>query len=283
MGNDVQETGEVSAEPGSHRKMLSSRAFRIACGSALVVGIAAGGFGIASAASDSSSSPTPAHTGRGWGAGHFAGKAAAAGTVATVGTDSFTVKTHSGSTVTVDVNSSTTYKDRGVTSPTFTDVKMGGRVIVQGTTSSGTVTATSVVIGFGSPASGSHGFGGHGGAGGTPPAAFGTVETLGSDTFTVKTYNGSTVTVDVNSSTTYKDRGVTSPTFTDVKMGGTVIVQGTTSSGTVTATSVVIGFGGPGFGGHGRTGGGFGGHSGFGSYRGYGSHRAQGPTGGATA
>jgi hypothetical protein len=74
---------------------------------------------------------------------------AVAGTVESVGTGSFTVKDRAGTTVTVDVTSSTTYKDAGVASPTIADVTVGERVAVQGTTASGTVTATSVLIGGG--------------------------------------------------------------------------------------------------------------------------------------
>ena len=78
----------------------------------------------------------------------------------------------------------------------------------------------------------------------TPPAAFGTVESVGTGTFTVKEPKGTTVTVDVTSSTTYKDGKVTSPTFANVTTGEMVAVEGTTASGIVTAKSVLIGFAG---------------------------------------
>ena len=117
-------------------------------------------------------------------------------------------------------------------------------VSVEGTTASGVVTATSVLIGFGG------GSFGHG----TPPAAAGTVESVtagsvsGTGTFTVKGHDGTTVTVNVTSTTTYKDQGVTSPSFANVTTGEMVSVEGTTASGVVTATSVLIGFGGGSFG-----------------------------------
>ena len=98
---------------------------------------------------------------------------AAAGTVASVGTGTFTLNARDGTSVTVDVTSSTTYKDPKVTSPSFADVTVGEMVSVQGTTASGVVTATSVLIGFGWP-------GGLFGPG-TPPAAAGTVESVGTD------------------------------------------------------------------------------------------------------
>jgi len=78
---------------------------------------------------------------------------------------------------------------------------------------------------------------------GTPPAAAGTVESVGTNTFTLKGRNGTTVTVDVSSSTTYRDGKVTSPRFTNVTKGEMVSVEGTTTSGVVTASSVSIGLG----------------------------------------
>jgi hypothetical protein len=79
------------------------------------------------------------------------------GTVATVGTDTFTLTTRNG-TVTVDVGSTTSYLDRGVSSPSFADVVVGAHVAVFGTESSDTVTAAKVAVG------------GPNGPGGTPPA-----------------------------------------------------------------------------------------------------------------
>jgi hypothetical protein len=78
----------------------------------------------------------------------------------------------------------------------------------------------------------------------TPPAAFGTVESVGTNTFTLKGPKGTTVTVDVSSSTTYRDGKDTAPSFANVTVGQMVSVEGTTASSVVTATSVSIGFGG---------------------------------------
>jgi len=66
--------------------------------------------------------------------------------------------------VTVDVSSTTTYRDRGVTSPSFANVSVNEHVAVFGTTSSGTVSATSVEIGTEGGHFG-HGYGGWNGAG----------------------------------------------------------------------------------------------------------------------
>ncbi|HWE69663.1 MAG TPA: hypothetical protein VG205_04840, partial [Acidimicrobiales bacterium] len=69
--------------------------------------------------------------------------------------------------------SSTTYRDREVTSPTLANVTAGEMVAAFGTDTSNTVTATSVEIGApGGPGGhGGPGGGGPGGPRGLPPAA----------------------------------------------------------------------------------------------------------------
>ncbi len=255
MDSQNLENNEYSGEGRLRRSLFSTRWFRALGASALLVGFAAGGYGIASATTNSRGSSIAGATRTGPGSGYQKGHRpsrhtppAAIGTVASVGTNAsgvnyFTVKTHAGTTVTVDVTSTTTYKDQSVTSPSFANVTTGETVVVEGTTASGTVTATSVAIGFGFGRGMGGGFGQ-----GTPPAAIGTVASVGTNAsgvnyFTVKTHAGTTVTVDVTSTTTYKDQSVTSPSFANVTTGETVVVEGTTASGTVTATSVAIGFG----------------------------------------
>ena len=174
------------------------------------------------------------------------------------------MKERSGTIVTVNVTpGTTTYRDPKVTSPGFGNISKGEMVSVQGTTASDVVSATSVSIGFG-------GFGAFGGGfgHGTPPAAAGTVESVGTGTFTVKESSGTIVTVNVTpGTTTYRDPKVTSPGFGNISKGEMVSVQGTTASDVVSATSVSIGFGGfgafggglrardaPGGGRHGRVG-----------------------------
>lgn len=87
------------------------------------------------------------------------------------------------------------------------------------------------------------GQGGPGGLlpGGKPPAAVGTVKSVGSDSFSLSTPNNAPVTVDVTSSTVYQDTGVSSPTISDVKPGEHVAVIGTSDGGTGTASTVLIG------------------------------------------
>jgi preprotein translocase subunit YajC len=236
------------------------RGVRVTYAAAVALGLAIGGGAIAGAASGSTSTAPPSNS-AGGPAGHFGfggAPPAAFGTVASVGADTFVVTTIDGTKVTVDVSGTTTYVDPGVTTPSFTDVKVGDHVAVFGTDSSNTVTANKVALG-GPDGGGPGGFGGHRGFGGTPPAAVGTVASVGTNTFVVTSPDGTKVTVDVGSSTSYMEFGKTSASIADVTVGAHVAVFGTNANNTVTATTVGIGNptarpGGP-WGGPGRPGG----------------------------
>jgi hypothetical protein len=153
-------------------------------------------------------------------------KPAVVGTVATMtaSSDTFTVAAWKGQTWTVTVTGSTAYTERGVTSPTFSDVAVSDEVVVYGTsTGTDAVSASTVVIM-------------------QRPIVVGTVASVtSSDSFTVMAGKGQTWTVTVTGSTTYTERGVTSPDFSNVAVGDQVAVYGTsTGSNTADATSVVI-------------------------------------------
>jgi Domain of unknown function (DUF5666) len=75
----------------------------------------------------------------------------------------------------------------------------------------------------------------------SPPTATGTVTMVGDESFTLTTSKQSTVVVKVSDATTYRDRKVTSASFSDLAVGQRVAVFGTVSSGVVQATSVNIG------------------------------------------
>jgi len=230
-----------ASDPGPfpNRGQNRRRGLRITTAAAVALGLAVGGGAVANASGSSSSTSTSTPGAPSW---HGVGGTppAAFGTVATVGTDTFTLTTHDGTTVRVHVGSTTTYVDGAVASPSLADVTVGARVAVFGTDTANTVTATKVAIGDPGGPGGAGGRDGHG-VGGTPPAAFGTVATVGTDTFTLTTHDGTTVTVDVNSSTSYLEFGVTSATIADVKAGTQVAVFGTDTANTVTATKVGIG------------------------------------------
>jgi hypothetical protein len=129
------------------------RGVRVTTAAAVALGLAIAG-GVAGAATSSGSSGTPSSStgtalaATGGGAAMCGAPPVAVGTVKSVGDDTFTLTTASGSTVTVDVGSSTTYTDPGVSSATFANVTVGEHVAVIGTESSNTVTATKVLIGL---------------------------------------------------------------------------------------------------------------------------------------
>ena len=77
------------------------------------------------------------------------GSPAVFGTVQSVdsSTNSFTVKSPSGTVFTIDVSPSTTYIDPGTTSPGLSDVTVNAHVTIIGTNASNTVTADRVLIG----------------------------------------------------------------------------------------------------------------------------------------
>ncbi len=180
------------------------RGVRVTSAAALALGLALSGGAVAgattapSANSAGASSSSPAG-----GRPPMSGSPPAAmGTVKSVGDGTFTLTAQDGTVVTVNVGSSTTYRDPGVTSPTLANVTVGQHVAVFGTETSDVVTATSVAIG--NPTGGGPGGAwGMGGRGGSPPAAMGTVKSVGDGTFTLTAQDGTVVTVNVGSSTTY--------------------------------------------------------------------------------
>jgi hypothetical protein len=112
--------------------------------------------------------PTPVAPGSPGNRSPFGGKLGTLGVVGTVtgvGSGTFTVAGVSGQTVTVDEQSSTTY-DEGATSATAAAVVVGSRVLVLGSRTGTTVTATRVIV---LPAGGSGGAGGFGGFTGPAP------------------------------------------------------------------------------------------------------------------
>ena len=149
------------------------------------------------------------------------------GTVASPGVsgESFPVTTDKGVAVTIDVSAATTYREQGVSSPGLGNVAVGDHVTVSGLiTSPGVVSAVSVSISL--------------------PVTSGTVASPGvtGSSFPVTTGGGATVTIDVTSSTAYREKGVgDSPGLDNVVVGDHVTVSGpVTSPGTVSAVTVNI-------------------------------------------
>jgi endonuclease YncB( thermonuclease family) len=221
------------------------RGVRVTSAAAIALGLALAGGAVAGATTSTSPSTSSGPSAADHRPPMGGSPPAAVGTVVSVGTGTFTLTTSDNTTVTVNVGSTTTYRDAGVTTPTIANVTVGEHVAVFGIDTSNVVTATSVAIG--NPSGG--GPGGPGGPAGSPPAAVGTVASVGSGTFTLTTKDNTTVTVNVGTATTYRDAGVTTPTIANVTVGEHVAVFGTDTSNVVTATSVAIGdppSGGPG-------------------------------------
>jgi hypothetical protein len=138
----------------SSRKLTRS----IVAGAA-VIAVAGGSYGIVSATSSSSpaapSNGSPAASRgsagglgpRGGGSNARSGPAAggASGTVGSVSSASFTISTSAGQKVTVSEASSTTYQ-RGTSPASATAIATGTPVLVLGTTSGTTITATQVIV-----------------------------------------------------------------------------------------------------------------------------------------
>jgi Domain of unknown function (DUF5666) len=137
--------------------MSSSKLTRPIAIGATALAIGAGAYGIVSAAastgsgvatSASSSVPTSAHRVRGTGGSNARSGPAAggsSGTVDSVSKSSFTILTAAGQKVTVKEPPSTKYQ-QGTGSSSESAVKKGVRVLVLGTTSGTTITASKVVV-----------------------------------------------------------------------------------------------------------------------------------------
>jgi hypothetical protein len=138
--------------------MSSRKLTRSIIAGAAAVAVAGGSYGIVSATSSSSSvaasSPAAASGGfagglgsGGRGSNARSGPAAggASGTVGSVSTSKFTMTTSAGQKVTVDEASSTTYQ-KGTSPASASAITTGKPVLVLGTTSGTTITATQVIV-----------------------------------------------------------------------------------------------------------------------------------------
>jgi len=228
----------------------------VASAVAAVVGLTVGSAAIANAVS-APSAPVGHHDPGSHGMSPFGSTPPAAfGKVATVGTNTFTLTTKDGTTVTVNVDASTTYLDHDVATPSFSDVVVGALVAVFGNDTSNTVAATKVIVlpthpgGDGPPTTGAGGSTttdpAPNGTSDRPqgvngmPATMGTVVTVGTDAFTVTSFHGTTVNVTVDSSTTYVGHEGASTSFSSIVVGAHVAVFGTNSANTVAATKVFV-------------------------------------------
>jgi hypothetical protein len=136
----------------------------------------------------------------------------------------FLIMTLSGTTVTVDVSSTTTtYFETGLAAATLSDVSEGESVVIFGTGATPTVTASEVAIHR------------------APFVSAGTVTlTTGlPNSFTITTWDGGPLTVDVSTGTIFTQFGST-VTIAAITDGAHVGVFGTVSGTTATAGEIVI-------------------------------------------
>ena len=133
--------------------MFTRRLSKLLAVGAVAVVIGGGAYGIVSASSgggsagaSSGQTPTMGSTApRGSNARSGPAAGGTPGTVSSVSTSSFTVSTPAGQKVTVNETSSTTY-EKGTNTTSASTVKTGAPVLVLGTTSGTTITATQVIV-----------------------------------------------------------------------------------------------------------------------------------------
>ena len=168
------------------------------------------------------------------------------GTVSAISGTSITVsskgwgQTAAPTTYTVDASGATVRKNGA--SSNVGDIAVGDTIMVQGTVSGTSVSATAIRDGV---QHGPHGMWGKGGAnsalsqiqGTGQPVVGGNVSMISGSSLTVLTKAGPSYTVDASGARVVKG-GATS-TLADVSLGDNVIVQGTVSGTSVAATSVI--------------------------------------------
>jgi hypothetical protein len=233
-------TGDSASgrQPTSWRKWLAAGVG--------VAAIAGGiGFGISTLTNNSSVANAVAGTnqqgpGVGPSGSNGQGPPGVFGTISAIDGSTITVRDQSGSTTTVVTTSSTTVT-KSVTA-SVSDIAVGDRVMVDGGGSSSSITATSVhdngaaTNTSGGPTGGPGGNAGPPGGAGNGSFVSGTVTAVSGSSFTVTDASGNKVTVTTSSATTVTKDETTS--VSSLAVGDTVMVQGATSNGTVTATEI---------------------------------------------
>lgn len=154
---------------------------------------------------------------------------------------------------TVDATNATVYKGSATTTVPVSSISLNDKVVVQGSVSGTSVTATVIRDGFPVPAMGPGGPGAWGGKGGpwsststssTPPikgngepVIAGSIAQINGDTLTVTNASNVTYTIDITNATIVKN-GTTTAT-SSLAIGDNVVVQGTVNGTAITASSVL--------------------------------------------
>jgi hypothetical protein len=143
----------------------------------------------------------------------------ASGTVTAVAPSSVTITQPDGSSKTLTLTGSTTYKEDGAT-VTQSALVVGVRIGAEGTVdSAGNFTATAITV--------------------APAFVQGTVASKTTSTIVVTTQASKTVTVNVTSTTKYSVKGVASPTLANIAVGDRIVATGSLNAdGSLSAVAV---------------------------------------------
>jgi hypothetical protein len=140
-------------------------------------------------------------------------------TVGSVSNNTIIATGRGGQTITITVSSATTYTEAGA-STQLSAVFKGEHILVQGTRSGASITATGITI--------------------VLPREAGVVANLSGDAFTLTGFNGAMHTIHTTTSTRYQKAGTTVPA-NEVNDGAAVVVEGTLNSdGSLTAVRITI-------------------------------------------
>jgi hypothetical protein len=174
------------------------------------------------------------------GHGQFTPPAASGNVTAVSGNTITLTDKKSGTTYTVDATNATVNKFTAGTNGakgtqatiTVSQIAVGDNITVQGTVSGANITATKIedgmMMGFGGRGHGPMGMGGQ----------MGTVSSISGNTITLTGKNGTTYTIDASNSKVEK---VSTVSVSNIAVGDSLMVQGTTSGTTVTAKNIVDG------------------------------------------
>lgn len=154
------------------------------------------------------------------------------GKVTAVSGSTLTVAGRNSTSYTVDASAATVTKSKAASS--VSAIAVGDTVFVQGTVNGTSVTATTIEDGVGAQWPGSNGGAKIPGSGGATIAGNGEPVVAGS----VTAISGSTITITNKSNVTYTiDASAT--TYSNVKVGDGIVVQGTVNGNSVVASSVI--------------------------------------------
>ena len=143
-----------------------------------------------------------------------------AGKVISSGSNTIVIQDRQGFYRTIDLASSTQYSTGGGTTSSTDSVTSGENIVAFGSVASDHTSLNATLVDV------------------RVPSYRGTASGVSASGFTLTTRAGTTYSVTVNSATTYRGPGATTPTLSSIKDGTHVMVEGTLSGSSITATSV---------------------------------------------